>query len=119
MMGINFQNVFYTIMFSLPISLILTFLMSLFKNRKINKIVSIVIWAILLFIFVAETVYFSFYKTICGISALSYGGQVMEFFSSILVHVKKNIICILIYFLSFFFLVFLEKKYFYILYLFW
>ena len=112
MMGINFQNVFYTIMFSLPISLILTFLMSLFKNRKINKIVSIVIWAILLFIFVAETVYFSFYKTICGISALSYGGQVMEFFSSILVHVKKNIICILIYFLSFFFLVFLEKKYF-------
>ena len=112
MMGINFQNGFYTIMFSLPISLILTFLMSLFKNRKINKIVSIVIWAILLFVFVAETVYFSFYKTICGISALSYGGQVMEFFSSILVHVKKNIVCILIFFFSFFFLVFLEKKYF-------
>lgn len=112
MMGINFQNVFYTIMFSLPISLILTFLMSLFKNKKINKIVSIVIWSILLFVSVAETVYFSFYKTICGISALSYGSQVMEFFSSILVHVKKNIVCILIYFFSFFFLVFLEKKYF-------
>ena len=112
MMTVSIQNIFYTIMFSLPISLILTFLMSLFKNRKVNKIISIVIWSILLFVFVAETVYFSFYKTICGISALSYGGQVMEFFSSILVHVKKNIICILIYFLSFLCLIFLEKKYF-------
>lgn len=112
MMTVNIPNIFYTIIFSLSISFVLTFLMSLFKNRKLNKIISIIIWTILLFIFVAETVYFSFYKTICGLSALSYGGQVMEFFSSILVHVKKNIFCILIYFLSFFGLIFLEKKYF-------
>ena len=66
--------------------------------------------AILLFVFTAETVYFSFYKTICGLSALSYGGQVMEFFSSILIHVWKNILVILVYFVSFIALMILEKK---------
>lgn len=110
LMSPNIYNIFYTILFTLPISMILSMVMSLFKNTKINKVISIVVWAILLFVFTAETVYFSFYKTICGLSALSYGGQVMEFFSSILIHVWKNILVILVYFVSFIALMILEKK---------
>ena len=110
LMSLNIYNAFYTILFTLPISVILTFLMSLFKNKKTNKVISIIIWLIFLFVFIAETVYFSFYKTICGLSALSYGGQVMEFFSSILTHVWKNIFVILIYVVSFSILIFMECK---------
>lgn len=84
-------GILYIIIFSLPIAIFITFITSLFKRRIINKIISIILWFLLYAIFVAETVYFSFYKTICGLSALVYGGQVMEFASSIMVHVKSNI----------------------------
>ena len=110
LMSLNFYNVFYTIVLSLPISIILTVIMSLFKNKKINKVISIVIWFILFLVFTAETIYFSYYKTICGLSALSYGGQVMDFFSSILTHIFKNILVLIIYIIPFIYLIVLEKK---------
>lgn len=110
LMSLNFYNVFYTIILSLPISIILTVIMSLFKNKKINKVISIVIWFILFLVFTAETIYFSYYKTICGLSALSYGGQVMDFFSSILTHIFKNILVLIIYIIPFIYLIVLEKK---------
>lgn len=110
LMSLNFCNVFYTIVLSLPISIILTVIMSLFKNKKINKVISIVIWFILFLVFTAETIYFSYYKTICGLSALSYGGQVMDFFSSILTHIFKNILVLIIYIIPFIYLIVLEKK---------
>lgn len=89
----------YIVLFSLPIALIITLLGSLFKKRIINKVISIILWIVMYFLFVAETVYYSFYKTICGVSALMYGGQVMEFFEAIMVHIKLHLpmfICLLI-----------------------
>ena len=91
MLNTNDIGYIYIIFFSLPIALVLTFLGSLFKKKVINRIVSIFIWVLLYALFVAESVYFSFYKTICGVSALMYGGQVMEFFSTILTHVKLHL----------------------------
>lgn len=84
-------GILYIILFTLPIALVITLLSSLFKKRIINKVISIILWILMYALFVAETVYFSFYKTICGVSALMYGGQVMEFFSSIMVHVKSHL----------------------------
>lgn len=85
-------GILYILIFTMPISILFTFLMSLSKKPKVNKIVGIIIWSIVCFIFAAETVYFSFYKAICGLSALSYGGQVMEFFDAILEHIKAHIV---------------------------
>lgn len=87
-------GVFYIIIFTLLTASIVTFLMSLFKNTKINKIISIVIWLFIFLIFASETVYYSFYKTICGFEALLYGGQVMDFVSAIVTHVKSNALII-------------------------
>ena len=110
LMSPNIYNIFYTILFTLPLSLILAFVMSISKRRKVNKAISIFIWFLLFLIFSAETVYFSFYKTICGFSALYYGGQVMDFFSSILLHIWKNSFIILLYLISFIVLMTLERK---------
>lgn len=89
-------GLFYTLIFTMPFALLITIVSSLFKKRIINKIINIVLWIISTFIFIAEAVYYSFYKTICGVSAIMYGGQVMEFYNSILVHIKENIVLIII-----------------------
>ena len=81
----------YITLFSLPIALVITLLGSVSKKRVVNKIVSLILWFLMYVLFVAETVYFSFYKTICGVSALMYGGQVMEFFEAIMVHIKLHL----------------------------
>ncbi len=84
----------YIFIFSLPISLSLCFLAHMTKKRGINRLISIIINIIIFFIFGAETIYYSFYKTICGLSALMYGGQVMEFYSAIINHLFANIFLI-------------------------
>jgi phosphoglycerol transferase MdoB-like AlkP superfamily enzyme len=87
----------YILVSSLFVSSIITFIMNITKNRIINRIISTIIYLLIVIVFGIETIYYSFYKTICGISGVSYGGQVMEFYSSILEHIIKNYLIILIY----------------------
>ena len=101
-------NIIYLFIFSLPLAMIITFLMSISRKKWVNQVLSWIIWLMIFFIFAAETVYYSFYKTICGFSALMYGGQVMEFASAILVHIWSNwaiilwmlVLCSILLFLS-------------------
>lgn len=93
------MGIFYMGIFTLLVASIVTFLMSLFKNSKINKIIGIILWIILFLIFASETVYYSFYKTICGFQALIYGGQVMEFASAIMSHILSNVLIICVMFI--------------------
>ena len=83
-------GVFYILVSSLFVSSLLTFIMTLFNNRIINRIVSVIIYALLVLLFGAETIYYSFYKTICGVGGLSYGGQVMDYYTSIFEHIIDN-----------------------------
>ena len=85
--GVGF---FYIAIFTLFISVIITFIMSLFKNKKVNKIISFLIWIIIFFVFSAETIYYSFYKTICGIEGLRYMDQAEDFTYAIVDHVIAN-----------------------------
>lgn len=94
-------GVFYIVIFTLLVASVVTIFMSLFKKMKVNKIIGVVLWLLLFLIFASETVYYSFYKTICGFQALMYGGQVMEFASSIMVHIKSNALVIGLMFLPF------------------
>lgn len=101
-------GVFYIGVFTLLSASIVTILMSLFKKRKVNKIIGIGLWFILFLIFASETVYYSFYKTICGFQALIYGGQVMEFASSIMVHIRSNAMIIGVMFIPVFVVIILS-----------
>lgn len=84
-------GILYVLILSLPVALFFTFLMSLFRKSTVNRIISFFIWIILFLIASAEVVYYSFYKTICGLSAIIYGGQVMDFVESIIEHIFINI----------------------------
>lgn len=97
----------YIVLFSLPIALVITFIGSLFKKKIVNKVITIVLWILMYALFIAESVYYSFYKTICGVSALMYGGQVMEFLDAILVHVKMHLPTFLVLLLPLFLLLIL------------
>ena len=92
-------GIIYILMMSFPLALLVTFLMSIFKKRVKNQIISFILWIIIFFIVSAEIIYYSFYKTICGLSAIIYGGQVMEFISSILEHIVDNIGFVIICFI--------------------
>ena len=80
-------GILYIPIFSLFLSILFTFLMNFSKHKLINKIISIIFYVSIGFIFISETVYYDFYKTICGISALMYGGQVAAFADAIMDHV--------------------------------
>lgn len=83
-------GILYIAIFTFVLVNLITFISYSTKNGIVNKIINLVLNTILTFVCGAEIVYYSFYKTICGFSALTYGGQVMEFYSSILTHVKSN-----------------------------
>ena len=105
-------GLFYIVIFTSFISVLITFLMSLFKNKEINRIISSLIWIIIFFVFAAETVYYSFYKTICGIEALRYMDQAEDFSYAIVDHVIANRFVLICSFLPLLILliIFLRKK---------
>lgn len=83
-------GILYILVSSLFVSSVLTSIMTLINNKIVNRIISVLIYVLLVILFGAETVYFSFYKTICGVGGLSYGGQVMDFYTSIIEHIIDN-----------------------------
>ncbi len=98
----------FILVFTIPFAFIITFLSSLFWNRKINRVISILLWIVMFLIFAAEAVYYSFYKTIFGIGGLEYGGQVMEFMDTIVDHIIANGVLILLSFIPLVGLIFLS-----------
>ena len=89
---------------------IITFISCLSKNYKINRIINLVFLLVFSLIYSMITIYYSFYKTICGISSLAYGGQVMEFASAILTHIKANSFIMVILFIPLVIMIFLSFK---------
>ena len=104
-------NILYLMIFTLPISVILTVIGTLFKNKKLNKIITISIWILLLIIFVAEAIYYSFYKTVFTYQALMFGGQVAEFYDSIFDHIISNWYIILTMLLPLIICLIISKKF--------
>jgi phosphoglycerol transferase MdoB-like AlkP superfamily enzyme len=68
-------------------------------------------WISLFVIFVAETIYYSFYKTVFTYQALMFGGQVAEFYDSIFDHIIANWYVILLMLLPLIFTFVISKKF--------
>ena len=83
-------GILYILVSSLFVSSVLTSIMSLINNKIVSRIISVLIYVLLVILFGAETIYYSFYKTICGVGGLSYGGQIMDFYTSIIEHIIDN-----------------------------
>ena len=79
-------GVLYILIFSFPVAVFISFISSLFKNNKVNRILSIFVWLAITIIFIAELIYNSFYKSIFGISALGVADQAADFAGTIVGH---------------------------------
>ena len=77
-------NLLYIILFSIPISIILYIICSLF-NKKINYILTLLITFLFCLIFIAQSVYYTFYGSLFSVFSIKNGAvQVMEFYGAIL-----------------------------------
>lgn len=92
------------LLFCLPIALVIYMVTTTF-SEKINKILSTTLLAFLYFIFFAQMVYFQVYNSVFSIYSMTNGGQVFEFWRTILstiVGSLYNYICLTIPFILFF-----------------
>lgn len=101
-------NTIYLVLFSFLIAQIITFFTKIF-NDKINKINFHVIWAIISLLFISEYIYFTYYNTVIGLSALEYTSQVMAFKSSILQTILSHAHVIILFIVPNVLLIFLRK----------
>lgn len=85
----NISNVFYKIIFSLVFSIIIHLIISS-VNEKFGKILRNIIIVFLTCLFASQFVYYQIYKSIISIYSFSNGGQVLQFWKTILDVVKEN-----------------------------
>ena len=92
------------LLFCLPIAFVIYMVTTTF-SEKINKILSTTLLAFLYFIFFAQMVYFQVYNSVFSIYSMTNGGQVFEFWRTILSTIAGslyNYICLTIPFILFF-----------------
>lgn len=94
-------NLFYMILFSLPIAIFITILETCFKKEKINRIITIIITFLIEAIFIAQLVYFKYYEAIFSVYSLFNGGQVLEFMDGIINVMVHNLLPIFLMILPF------------------
>ncbi|CCY44783.1 sulfatase [Clostridium sp. CAG:1193] len=86
------------IIFCLPVSILLYIITTLF-SEKANKKISTITLLLVFFIFAAQMVYFKVYNSVFSVYSMTNGGQVFEFWRTILSTIIDNIynfICLLI-----------------------
>lgn len=76
------DSLLYTALFTVPFALILTVLCTFFKKRKINRIISAVITAILCIWYNTQMVYYNVFGTFLVIKSITNGGTEQAFNST-------------------------------------
>lgn len=92
------------LVFCIPFAVILYLFTTLF-SEKINKIISSVVVLLLFVIFAAQMIYFQVYNSVFSIYSMTNGGQVLEFWRTILSTIASNIynyFCLIVLVILFF-----------------
>ena len=97
-----FNNIFdkdfmQMIIFAIPFAILMFIITNLFKEEFNKKITTVVLF-IIFFVFFAQMIYFKVYYNVFSIYSMSNGGQVLEFWRTILstiFHNLYNFVCIL------------------------
>ena len=85
----NISNIIYKAIFSIIFAIFINIIIGL-VNEKIGKILRNIFIAIITFIFGAQFVYYQIYKSIISFYSFSNGGQVFQFWQTILSIILKN-----------------------------
>lgn len=88
-------GIIYIVLFSIPIGIALELLTSIF-NQKVNKVISYILVGLFCFIFAAQFVYNKIYQSIISMYSLKNGGQVLQFYETIIDIIKSNPLTIIL-----------------------
>lgn len=116
--GFAFNNLFsFGTIYLLPFTLIYvginSLITGLFKQEKVNKIITFVFTAFLTIYYCAQFVYYKFYQAMISLYSLKMGTtQVFGWIDQILLVILRNIFVVLLIFLPLILLIIFHKKYF-------
>lgn len=99
-----------SLLYLIPISFLLAFLSTLFKNKKINFSISLILMLIIIVLFGVEIVFKNTFKVFFSVRSLGLTNQVMAFLGSVFKAIWDNIIYLLLLFIPFITLIFIRKK---------
>lgn len=102
-------GIVYMILFSIPAGLIL-YIISTFGKRRINRIVSVVLTAVVTLVYLVQVVYYQVFTTFFALFSLNGAGQVLQFWREILLAIGKNIIPIIFLLIPLIFIAFWGNK---------
>lgn len=88
-------GIVYIVLFSIPIGIAIELLTSIF-NQKVNKVISYILVSLFCFIFAAQFVYNKIYQSIISMYSLKNGGQVFQFYETIIGIIKSNPLTIIL-----------------------
>lgn len=94
---ISFSNLFLILFNSIAYSCLLTIGTSLFKNKKINSIISKILISLILIVFAAELVYFKIYESFFSIKGIYFIGALKDGYDKIFATILENIFPIILF----------------------
>ena len=85
------RGFFYTLIFTIPIGLFIATLCSIFPS-KVNRVLSIVLLAIVTLILMTQTVYHEIFKTFTTLYSITGVGKILQFWQEIILGILHSII---------------------------
>ena len=99
----------YTLVFSVPIALILSFLTTMFKN-KLNKVILFILSFIIIIYFEFQYIFYNLFSVAFSFSTIELANQALDFTNIIIDAITKNIIQVLIMLIPFILLIIFNKR---------
>lgn len=93
-------GLFYSLVFSAPIAVLLYLICSFIKPEKRHKVAAVFI-AILCSLFVSQFIYFKIFRMFYSLYSMTKGGQVFEFWQIIALKVRNNFFGVVLFLLPF------------------
>ena len=105
----NFNNFLYTLVFTIPIILII-YLLSNISKEKINKIITYILSFILSFYYSFQVIFYRLFSNIFSFNTIGLASDITEFKNVIFSTIIANIFIILLLFIPFIILIIFNKK---------
>jgi lipoteichoic acid synthase len=102
------RGFFYTLIFVIPIGLFVATLCSIFP-RKVNRVLSIIILAIITLVHMIQTVYYEIFKTFTTLYSVTGVGKILQFWQDIILGILHSIIPLLLLSVPFVLWIFLSR----------
>lgn len=103
------MNLIYTILFSIPIILLLTLFSSFFKS-KINRVITFILTSIFSIYFIFQYIFYTLFSVPFSFETIGLANQALDFTNIIVDTLLKNILMLILFLIPIIILIILRKK---------